>query len=264
MTKKEKILDHNGTQIYYYTVGDNKREAVMLLHPAFADHHIFSGQVDYLSKEHFVVLVDMIGHGKSCPGGSRVKMGDMPEILSEIMAAEKIGKAHLAGVSLGSLIVQAFADKYPERVRTVTIVGGYSIHKDNKEILKAQAGEMGKWLAYFLFSMKRFRKMVTKESVETERGRAVFLAGAQNFTRRSFSVMGGMNGIFAEKAEPMGYPMLIVCGAHDLKLIRTAGRRLHELEDNSTFVEVEDAGHCANIDNPNAFNKAYSAFISKM
>ena len=39
------------------------------------------------------------------------------------------------------LVVQAFADRYPERVRSVTVVGGYSIHRPSDKIKKAQRRE---------------------------------------------------------------------------------------------------------------------------
>jgi pimeloyl-ACP methyl ester carboxylesterase len=247
----------------YYICNSGKKETLLFLHPAFADHQIFQYQVEYFSEIYNLITVDMIGHGDSQVNRENVNMGDMPEILSGILKENGIEKVHVIGVSLGSLVAQGFAEKYPDFVTSVTIVGGYSIHKANEDIVKAQRKEMFKWLFKLIFSMPKFKEYVVQTSVHTEKGKELFRKGISKFSRKSFRGMQGMNRIFTKKAEPVNYPLLIICGEHDIDLAKRAGKRLEEIEPSSKFVLVKRAGHCVNVDAPENFNQLLEGFLKQ-
>ncbi len=249
------------TKIYYETYGNNESEPIVMLHPAFGDRHIYSKQIVALEETYYLIMIDMIGHGQSQPSKSNVNMGDMPDIISMILKELNFNKAHILGCSLGSLIAQGFAYHYPDQVLSVTVIGGYSIHKDNSHILKAQRKEMGKWLLYIIFSMKRFRNYVSKVSAYSEDGKAAMRLGASAFTRGSFRAMQGMDKIMVQKEEPVPYPLLLICGQHDLALAKDAGKALAKVEPKAQYIEIENAGHCANIDRPDNFNDIYRSFL---
>ena len=261
MSLSEKSFEFKEMDFHYWTVGSSKNEALVLIHPAFADHNIFIEQFNRFKDQYFIVSMDMIGHGKNQKGKSSVTIGDMPEIISKVLISSGVGKCNVVGVSMGSLIAQGFADKYPEKIKSVTIVGGYSIHKDNREIQKKQGREMFRWLGYMLFSMKRFRDYIVDVSVNSDKGKAVFREGAGKFKRSSILGMQGMDRIFRKTDKPIGYPLLIICGEYDLEITKNAGRSLEILEPSSKYIEIRDAGHCANIDNPDEFNKVLKEFI---
>jgi pimeloyl-ACP methyl ester carboxylesterase len=261
MKPKEKSLDFKGMDFYYWTAGNPEKEALILLHPAFTDHNIFVEQFNSFSGKYFVIAVDLIGHGKNQKGKSNVTMGDLPEILYKIILEEGACECHVVGVSMGSLIAQGFADKYPDKTLSVTIVGGYSIHKDNQNIQKEQGREMLKWLWYVLFSMNRFRRYIVRMSVCSQKGKSVFMEGALHFKRRSFLAMQGMDRIFRKNDDPVEYPLLIICGEYDTDLAKNAGKSLSKIEPSSLYIEIKEAGHCANIDNHTVFNETLLSFI---
>ena len=62
----------------------------------------------------------------------------MSPYIAEILDTEQIEKIHVVGVSLGALIAQDFALKFPQRILSLTGLGGYNINKEQKEIAKAQ------------------------------------------------------------------------------------------------------------------------------
>jgi 3-oxoadipate enol-lactonase len=265
MMKSDQIikkLSFKNAQFTYYISGDKEKETILMLHPAFTDHHIFEEQTVYFQKSYRVITLDMPGHGENQVSGTKVTLTEMPEIINQLLLENDIVDCHILSVSMGSLVAQAFADRYPDRVKSIIIVGGYSIHKANERVLKKQRSEGLKWIKYILFSMKKFRAYLTSASCHTEQGRAVFANGVQHFTRKSFAAMAGMNAFFIKKDTPMPYPLLIVVGEHDLKLIQEAARELHELELHSELVLMPRAGHCANIDAPSEFNHIVDNFLS--
>ncbi len=259
--KRTRNLVYRNTQISYHIMINEGKETILMLHPAFADHTIFETQFAYFKTEYQIILLDMPGHGKDPILESNVTIKDMPEFLNLILFDNKIEFCHLLGVSMGSLVAQAFADRYPDRVKSVIIVGGYSIHKANERVLKGQKKEGLKWILYLIFSMKKFRNYVISVSCHTDSGRDTFAQGIKHFRRRSFSAMAGMNTFFINKDTPMPYPLLIIVGEHDRKLVQEASVELHEIEQQSQLVLLPGAGHCANIDAPNEFNKVVENFI---
>lgn len=260
--KKTRKLVFRNANIYYYVMGNRRKGTILMLHPAFADHTIFESQLDYFKDSYQVILIDMPGHGESQMNGSNVTLAQMPEIIDQLMSENDIADGHLLGVSLGSLVAQAFAVRYPHRVKSLIIVGGYSIRKVNEQVLKAQKREGLKWILYLLFSMEKFRSYVSSVSCHTDLGREKFARGMQYFKRRSFSAMAGMKSFFINQDNSMQNPLLIIVGEYDRKLAHDAAIELHEMEKHSRLVQLPEAGHCANADAPRTFNLVVDSFLA--
>ncbi|XID95640.1 alpha/beta fold hydrolase [Paenibacillaceae bacterium WGS1546] len=259
----DKTLTYKNAEVKYRLLANEGKPTILMLHPAFADSGLFEPQADDFKQDYQILLVDLPGHGANAAIASGITMKDMPHICDRLLEAHRIDRCAVLGISLGSLVAQAFADRYPNRVRSVAIVGGYSIHKANERLLKAQRKEGLKWLFTVLLSMNRFKRYILSVSCHSDRGRSLFERGLHRFRRQSFSAMGGMSSIFRATNDPMPYPLLIVVGEHDLRLIREAAEALHRLEPHSAFMTVPDAGHCANADRPDEFNAIYRRFLAE-
>ncbi|MDQ8738107.1 alpha/beta hydrolase [Paenibacillus sp. LHD-38] len=250
-------------QLTYFMFENEGKDTLLMLHPAFADHTIFENQLAYFKNNYQIIVIDLPGHGNrnNHIGVSKMTIKDMPEAISQILSENNLDACHVLGVSMGSLVAQAFADRCPHQVKSVIIVGGYSIHKANEQVLRRQKTEGLKWMLYLLFSMKRFRNHVTSVSCFTAAGRESFARGAQHFNRSSFTAMAGMNTFFIRKDTPMPYPLLIIVGEYDLQIIKEAAIELQKLEKEVQLVFLEEAGHCANADAPNTFNRLLERFL---
>jgi Predicted hydrolases or acyltransferases (alpha/beta hydrolase superfamily) len=258
---ESKMGNYQAAQIAYEIAGASDRAAIVLLHPAFADRSIFEYQIRALSKWYRVIAIDLPGHGDTITKGTGVTLKDAPAIIESILVENGIEECHLIGVSLGGLVAQAFADRYPERVRTVTVVGGYSIHRPMDKIKKAQRREGMKWLLYIVLSMRKFRNYVLNVSCYTDQCRALFERGIRRFERKSFAAMSGMDRLFRRTDSSVAYPLFIMVGEHDLPLAREAAEEWHANEPNSRLAILPGAGHCANGDTPEAFNERVLTFL---
>jgi len=259
---REKKLNFKNAEVSYLIKNEEGRQTIFMLHAAFTDHGLFEDQVADFGNDCRIVLIDLPGHGSNRSLPASVSLRDMPEICARIAAENGIERCVVMGVSLGALVAQAFADRCPDIVDSVVIVGGYSIHKANEAVLKAQRKEGFKWLLYVLFSLDKFKRYVLRVSCHTERGRAKLEPGLLRFQRKSFASMGGMTTLLRKTAEPMPYSLLIVVGEHDQKLAHDAAAQLHGLEPRSELVVIPDAGHCANVDQPEAFNRILRRHLS--
>ncbi|MNZ88835.1 3-oxoadipate enol-lactonase 2 [compost metagenome] len=246
----------------YYMMGSRNKETIVLLHAAFADHQLFEQQIAFFQEHYQLILLDLPGHGENQTRGSKVTLADMPDIISLILADNRIASCHVLGVSLGSLVAQAFAARYPDQINSVIIVGGYSIHKANEQVLKAQRREGLKWMFSIMLSLKSFKRRIARNTCSTEQGRRLMARSMERFRRSSFLAMNGMNAFFVSNPSPVPYPLMIVVGEHDLPVILESSRQWHELEKGSHYTLLPGAGHCANADTPDAFNRAVAHFLA--
>ncbi len=255
--------NEKGSMTYYTNTLSGDRETILMLHPAFGDHEIFIRQIEAFHSDYNLVLVDFPGHGLSRIKGSSLNLGMVPSLINEILGQLYISKVHVLGVSLGSLIGQGLADQFPQLVQSLTVVGGYSIHKDNEDVLRAQQKEMLRWVFYLIFSMKKFRNHLVEVSASSPEGRKYMSSGVSKISRSTFLTMNGMNSLFRKTDEDKTYPLLVAVGEYDQPIAHTSAQKLSALP-HAKYYLVKEAGHCANIDNYKDFNANYLDFIKSL
>jgi len=255
-------LQREGYAIHYFVSGPKSGELVIFLHPAFADHRCFDKQIDTFSRKYRVVTVDLLGHGLSRVAQAKEKLDASADHVAAILKLEGHTQAHVVGVSMGTLIAQYFALHHPDQVASLALLGGYDINADNQEVFKAQRKETFKWIFRALFSMDAFRLYVASVSVSYPEEQARFHAMAGLFTRKSFMVMRGLGEILKPRPNVRHtYPLLLLCGDNDRELARRLNQAWHASDPASLSVLIRSAGHCANMDNADAFNEAVMTFI---
>ena len=262
---EHKILKQNGYSIHYYISGDTSNELIVFLHPAFADHRCFDKQIDFFSKNYRVITIDLLGHGLSKVENAKEKIDFSTEHINSIITIEGHKNSHFVGVSMGTLIAQYYALKYPAKVLSMTLLGGYDINADNKEIAKAQRIENIKWIFKALFSMNAFRRYVASVSLNNSLEQARFYEMASLFTRKSFMVMSGLSNIIKPRENiKREYPLLIISGDKDIGLAKRMSKKWHDTELTSKYYLIKGAGHCANMDKPDEFNNLVADFIKQI
>ena len=261
---EHKTLKLDGYEVHYYVSGKKNNDLILFLHPAFSDHSAFNHQIDYFSKDFKVITIDLIGHGLSKANKSNAKVDASSVHIIKILESEGHDKVNLVGVSMGSLVAQYFALQYPDKVKSLTALGGYDINKENKEVEKAQrASNLGLIFRAF-FSMKSFRKKVAGITCVTKKGQALFYESSGSYERKSFLIMQGLQNVIKDRnnIKPI-YPTLILTAEFDIELAKKMAREWHSDLDNSEYFMIKDAGHCANMDDPLEFNRVVNEFISR-
>lgn len=259
---EHKTLEKDNYAVHYFVSGNENAETIVFLHPAFGDHGCFDKQVDFFSSKFKVITLDMPGHGLTGVSKSNDKLIDTPMFILGILQAEDREKAHIVGVSLGSLLAQSFALHYPEKTLSLTVLGGYNINREQKEIMKAQQKEMLKWVFKMIFSMDAFRRHVAKTAVINKAEQENFYQSARLFTRKSFTMMSGLNKLIAERDIVRNYPLLLLSGEKDLPTAILANKQWHQHEPDSELHIIKNAGHCANMDNAEDFNRTLLHFLT--
>lgn len=246
----EKII--NGTPVHYFINRAESKTAILFLHPAFGNHTCFDVQTDYF-KNYTVITMDLIGHGKSIGKG---KLEDTAEYINLIMQKEKISKINLVGVSLGAVLVQAFANKYPEKTSSLMCIGGYDINNFPKELRDGNSKEQMKMMLRAFVSIKAFAEENKKISAYTKSAQEKFYKMNLEFKKSSFKYLASIGKMVNKQQTPeRNYPLLIGVGEYDNDMAKKAAQMWHSSEPDSRYTEFKGAGHIVNMDAPEQFNK---------
>lgn len=115
-----------------YTDSWRKPDVILLLHGTAESGAVWFGWVPHLARRFRVVRPDMRGFGDSTP-----MPRDFPWTLDvviddyvSLMAILGIERFHLVGAKSGGIIARRFAARFPERVRTLTLVGAPPPRRD--------------------------------------------------------------------------------------------------------------------------------------
>ena len=250
--------------IYYSLSGTKDLPWLIFIHGVGMDHRTFENQVDAF-KENFRILVwDLPGHGNSSLKNYNKRFTELSaECMNELMEELEIEKAIFIGQSLGSMIVQHFQIKYPGKVDATIHVPGIE--------LKSHVGSWSKLtvpLMMFMLKLipaKTFYKSFGKHrAVKKEVQEYLSEAISRTGKKLALNITEDMVYDLIDKSPtPDKSPLLITCGKKDLFFIKKAAKNWHKQESDSLCVEIINANHIANQDNPEMFNEAVRRFISE-
>lgn len=251
----EKILEN---QNIHYWINDTKGKAIIFVHPAFANHTCFDDQLDYF-KNYKIITLDLIGHGKSLGKGTIANTADN---IKQIMERENIDKINLVGISIGAILVQDFANKYPDMVSSLTCIGGYDINNFDKSLQEDNNKHQIKMMLKAVFSIKALAKENKKISAHTNKAREKFYQMNLTFKKSSFRYLSSLGKLINKYQTPKrNYPLLIGVGQYDNEKTKQAAKMWHKSEPESKYIEFKNAGHVVNMDTPKEFNKIVKEII---
>jgi pimeloyl-ACP methyl ester carboxylesterase len=219
---------------------------------------MWGGQVTEFAGRYRLITWDMRGHGESdSPEDPTLyseseTLADMAAILDEA----QVSKAVVGGLSLGGYMSLAFHRVHPERVRGLLLFDtgpGYR-NPDGREGWNERAERRA--LSFEKNGLASAKK--GGEEVRMSRHRsAQGLAHAARGMLKQFdsSVIDSMPGI--------SVPTLVLIGERDTPFIAATDFMAAKIP-GATKVVIPDAGHAANIDQPEAFNAAVATFLESL
>ena len=250
--------------VVYYTSRKENAEWVLFIHAAFVNHNMFQPQIACFQDKYNLLMVDILGHGKS----TRARKGDsirkMSGWIREILNTEKIQKIHIVGISLGAVLAQDFANRYSEAVQSLACFGGYDINNFDVKAQKENGATQMFMMLKAIFSIKWFAKANQKISAYTLQAQKDFYEMNIQFPKKSFRYLASITHMVnVRQTKPRSYPLLIGCGEHDIPMELSVVKAWKENEPECNLIIFEGAGHCVNMDVPQQFNMTMERFWTK-
>lgn len=224
--------------------------------------------IDELSKRYRVLMFDNRGAGRTeTPDEGEFSCEQMAGDTAGLMDALGIEHAHVAGVSMGGMIAQELALKYPEKVDRlalcVTFCGGRNTVYASQEVLQIMAdtsGTVDDLIRRTLSIMFPAEWLEANES-HFEDFRECYLRApctAQN-TIRQF--MGTTKLDTYDRLPSITVPTLVMCGAEDVLIPPENSRTIAARIPGAKLIEYPGAGHGFTSQSREEFEKDLVEFL---
>ena len=115
-----------------YEISKNGKEPLILLHGFMENNTIWEDMEESLSDQFQLIKIDLPGHGKSEVLGEIHTMNLMAEEVKKVIDHLQFSKVHLLGHSMGGYTALAFAELYPENLKSLSLFFSSTL-EDNDE-----------------------------------------------------------------------------------------------------------------------------------
>lgn len=118
------FLDLDGARVYYYAAGTRgEGEPIVFLHGFPTSSHLWRDVVPLVPPGHRVVVVDLLGFGRSdLPNGREVSIAGHAQRVIQLLDQLRIQRATIVGHDIGGGIAQYLAVRHPTRVTRLCLV----------------------------------------------------------------------------------------------------------------------------------------------
>jgi 3-oxoadipate enol-lactonase len=265
------LIETGDIRTWVQTVGQG--ESIIFIHGALLNSHLWRRQLNELSRGFHCIAYDLRGHGRTGPSSVRRYSTEVfADDLLAIYRALGIEKATLCGLSLGGMIAQNFASRFPDRVHRLILcdTGVSTRYFLSDKLFNSAVGATTPALISFL-GVPRFRLFTQQLNRRIGHTHWVSKSGeGLKFAHEAMEMIGpremikifdavlGFNGTRLHRP---AVPVLIMNGQHDSPLILRQGKILQRLYRGAEYELIPVASHLSNLDNPIYFHLVIERFL---
>lgn len=250
----------NGIDLYYESHGSGP--AVVFAHGAGGNHLSWWQQIPVFSQTYRCITFDHRAFGLSRDGEGEARLGrrGFHEDLRELLDQLSIEQAALVAQSMGGRTAVGFALRNPGRCRAMVLAGttGGAVTDEVREMQAAhRETDIG-------------RRTLMQRAVSPQLRQR---SEAMDFLYRSIGRLNpprpkdflapipGYKGSSAERLSEADFPVLFLVGRNDTIVPPDVVDMCHRAVPGSQYAVIEDSGHSAYFEQPEAFNAAVMAFL---
>lgn len=246
--------------------GPDDGPLLVFTHGAGMNLAMFDEQVAFFSEQYRCLVWDLPGHGRSYRLTEDFKFTESADQLISLMDAVRGKKAVLVGHSMGSMISQYAAHRYPDRVEGIVSIGGTKLKANELSSFQKFMFQISPYF-FKLTTEKKFFYRLAKSKAVTKEAQKFYEESLLKMGRKQFSYLwrGLMQSFELGIDTPVRHPLMICHGEHDSPptLLEEAGQ-WHKESPDSRLVFLPKAGHNANMDAPQLFNEEMAVFLNKL
>jgi 3-oxoadipate enol-lactonase len=255
----------NGVELYYELHGNEGAPWLVLGHSLACSSRMWDPQIAAFRDRYRVLAFDTRGHGASEAPGGPYTLEALADDLHGLLGALGISKAHFCGLSMGGMIGQTFALKYPGVFASLVLADTTSRYP--REAWPA-------WQERIAVAESQGMEPLAQPTLErwfTEPFRKANAATLEAIRRLIVATpvagyVGCCHAIpkidLAARLKEIGCPILVVVGEQDPGTPVAMAREIHENAPGSKLTIIARAAHLSNLEQPEAFNRALGEFLA--
>ena len=114
------MINAKDSQNTFYILDKKTDVPIVFIHGVGLNHKIWEPQINVF--ENTFLAYDILGHGKTPLNKENLSFDDFSNQLINLIDELNIGRIHLVGFSIGSLIARNFASKYSDRLESLILL----------------------------------------------------------------------------------------------------------------------------------------------
>jgi len=258
-------LKANGIDIHYVIEGEGP--VVTMSHSLGADLSMWDDQARALRDRYRVLRFDTRGHGQASAPPGPYSLEQMAEDLRGLLTGLGIAETHFVGLSMGGMIGQVFALKYPPMVRSLVLCDTTSrypkeatpVWEERFRAVKAKGMEpmVEPTLQRWFTAPFRERRRDVMDRVRT------MLRGTppQGYIGCAHAIL---TIDVTDQLSAVRCPALVIVGEEDPGTPVEMARAIHAALPSAELAILRSAAHLSNMEQPEEFNRVLLGFLDKV
>jgi 3-oxoadipate enol-lactonase len=244
-------------------------ELIVFLHGIGGNWRNWKAQLPVFGAKARAVAWDARGYGDSDDYDTPLVFADWVADVLRLVDHFGVARAHIVGLSIGGRVAQRFALAHPDRLASLVLADTRSetrverTEEQRAAFYNARAKPIleGKTMAEIAPNVAR-SLMGPKAGPDVH---AQLVDSMARIRRGAYlkAIAANLDEDYAGDLGAIRVPTLVIVGADDTLTPPALGRKLAADIAGAEYVEVPDAGHLSNIENPQAFNAALHTFYAR-
>jgi len=251
----------NGTTLRCRVEGPPSAQAVLFSNSLATNLGMWDKQAEHFAGQYQVIRYDARGHGQSLATAPPYTLSTLVEDVRSLLDGLGIGTVHFVGLSLGGMVGQLLAARYPQRLLSLTLCDTAAQTKQDiwegrieavrKDGVDPQVEpSLERWFTPPFRDanpsiVERFRKMIRDTTRDGYVGGASAIMEMDNLSQLS----------------RIATPTQIIVGRDDHSTSVSDAELLNARIAGSQLAVIEDAAHLSNVERPNEFNAVLKGFL---
>jgi 3-oxoadipate enol-lactonase len=262
------MLAHcNGIDIHYEITGSSG-PWITFSHSLAADLTMWRDQVAHFARTHRVLCVDTRGHGRSSAPATAYTLEELASDLRALLDHLGIERTHFVGLSMGGMIGQTFALRYPGRLASLVLADTTSRYGAEAQAMwagRVKAATEGGMAPLVEATLSRWFTAPWR----ADPAHAGALAEVGNMIRNTPAAgyAGCCHALpkidVTHRLAEISAPILVICGAQDEATPPAMAQAIAAGAPGAELVMIDQAAHLSNLEQPAAFNAAIERFITR-
>ena len=254
----------NGNDVYYEIHGKEGAPWLTLSHSLACSVRMWDEQIASFKDRYRILAYDTRGHGQTSAPTGDYTLEQLADDLKGLLDHLKISKTHYCGLSMGGMIGQTFALKYPGILQTLVLA-------DTSSRIPPEVGPV--WEERITVAQTQGMQALVPPTLErwfTAPYRSAHPETMQRIGKLIADTpvpgyVGCCRAIpklnLTDRLKEIKVPIQIIVGADDQGTPVAMSQAIHDNAPGSRLDILPQAAHLSNIEQPQAFDRALGEFL---